>query len=474
MGKILYLECNSGISGDMTVGALLDLGADQEGLKKALDSLEIGGYRLHFGRKSKCGIDGFDFDVILEEAEDTSSHLHSHIRHIHDDEEHHSHVHGHKGCHSHIHSEEAGAGHPHDVHSHHGHSHGSHRNLQDVCAVIDRLESSGQVRRLARRIFEIVAQAEAKAHGLSVEEVHFHEVGAVDSIVDIVSVAWCLENLGVDQVIVSPLSEGHGTVWCQHGRIPVPVPATVHIAQEYGLELKFTDCEGEMVTPTGAAIAAALDSGRRLPGRCTVQKIGVGVGNKEFKHANILRAMILEETSDHPVKSGEANQAGQSSRMWKLETNLDDCSGEAMGMAMESLLQAQAADVWFAPVFMKKNRPGYQISVLCREDQIERMEELLFTHTTTIGIRRYQVDRTVLQREVRCVETAYGTASVKICHRDGAVLCYPEYESVKALCDEHKDFAAGYPGMYHVVREAAERLYQKESAAQEECGIWNS
>lgn len=437
MGKILYLECNSGISGDMTVGALLDLGADQEALKEALDSMGLDGYHLHFGRKEVCGLDAFDFDVHLED------HVHSH-------EEAHAHSHGEAYVHSH------GEAH---VHSHgevHAHSHGEdharphiHRNLYDVYEIINRLDSNTRVKELARKMFSIVAEAEAKAHGLPIDQVHFHEVGAVDSIIDIVSVAVCIDNLGIDEVAVSPLCEGHGHVHCQHGILPVPVPATANIAASHGLELRFTDNEGEMVTPTGAAIAAALRTRKNLPSNCCLQRIGMGAGNKKFRQANVLRAMLLEETGENVRKSAGKGAAedGMDSlgQMWVLETNLDDSTGEMLGFAMEALLEAGAADVWYNPVFMKKNRPAYQLSVLCKEEARERLEDIIFVHTTTIGIRRYPVERTVLERQIRQVETKYGMVDVKVCRHKNRSFCYPEYESIRKICrNRETDFQSVY------------------------------
>ncbi len=316
MGKILYLECNSGISGDMTVGALLDLGADRHVLEHALKSLGVGGYHLHFGRKDVCGLDSYDFDVHLEE----DGHEHDHP-HSHEDHHGHSHVHQH------------GDGHP-----------LVHRNLFDIYQIIDKLESNDRVKELARRMFRIVAEAESKAHGLPVDQVHFHEVGAIDSIVDIISVAVCVDNLGVDDVVVSALAEGHGHVHCQHGVLPVPVPATANIASAYGLDLRFTDNDGEMVTPTGAAIAAALRTRDSLPDSCRLLKIGMGAGNRVFRQANVLRAMLMETShTDAGADNGEMALDGQS--MWVMETNLDDCTGEILGFVMELLLEAGAADV---------------------------------------------------------------------------------------------------------------------------------
>ena len=439
MGKILYLECNSGISGDMTVGALLDLGADRQVLENALESLGVDGYHLHFGRKVVCGLDAFDFDVHLEADGHGHSHEHTHRQedayervdscgHL----EVHEHCHGHKHEHSHEHED--------------GHSHSNtHRNLHDIYHIIDHLDSNERVKEMARTMFSIVAEAESKAHGLPVEQVHFHEVGAIDSIVDIISVAVCMDNLGVEDVVVSALSEGHGHVRCQHGVLPVPVPATANIASSYGLKLHFTDNDGEMVTPTGAAIAAALRTKDRLPASCRLLKIGMGAGNKVFKQANVLRAMLLENSQD------------EDRTMWVLETNLDDCTGEMLGLTMEMLLDAGAADVWYTPIHMKKNRPAYMMSVLCRESSIEAMEEIILTQTTTIGIRRYPTERTVLERSEIQVETSYGPADVKVCAYKGRKFFYPEYESIRRICMEQ---GADFQTAYHQVRRKAEESRQ--------------
>ena len=424
MGKILYLECNSGISGDMTVGALLDLGADQETLKRALDSMGLEGYHLHFGRKEICGLDAFDFDVHLEEHKDKhgENHVHSHGE-VHD--------HGHTDAHHHIHSH-------------------IHRNLYDVYEIIDRLDSNDHVKDLAKRMFSIVAEAEAKAHGLPIDQVHFHEVGAIDSIIDIVSVAVCVDNLGIEEVAVSPLCEGHGHVHCQHGILPVPVPATANIVSSHGLELRFTDNEGEMVTPTGAAIAAALRTKKGLPSGCRLLKIGMGAGNKTFRQANVLRIMLLEEMEEEneaktTIKGSLEEAVNINRQMWVLEANLDDSTGEMLGFAMEALLEAGAADVWYSPIFMKKNRPAYQLSVLCKEDVRERLEDILLVHTTTIGIRRYPAERTVLERQIQQVETKYGVVDVKVCCYKNKAFCYPEYESIRKICrDKGIDFQSVY------------------------------
>ena len=413
MGKILYLECNSGISGDMTVGALLDLGADQETLKRALDSMGLEGYHLHFGRKEICGLDAFDFDVHLEEHKDKhgENHVHSHGE-VHD--------HGHTDAHHHIHSH-------------------IHRNLYDVYEIIDRLDSNDHVKDLAKRMFSIVAEAEAKAHGLPIDQVHFHEVGAVDSIVDIVAAAVCLDDLDITDVVITKLNEGQGTIRCQHGILPVPVPAVMNIVQAHGLPLHITGIQGELVTPTGAAIAAAVRTGAKLPDVFTIKKTGMGAGKRNYEGPGMLRAMLIEE-------GGEDRD-----RIWKLETNIDDCTGESLGYTMERLMEAGARDVHYLPVYMKKNRPAYQLNVLCTEEDVERMEQIVFEETTTIGIRRVPMDRTILRRESLTVQTPLGEAKVKVCRYGGTERYFPEYDSVVSLCRAGKKH---YQEVYQMVRKA--------------------
>lgn len=437
MGKTLYLECNSGISGDMTVAALLDLGADKTVLLETLKSMELEGYELKIGRTKKCGIDACDFDVILldelhhHQQEDHHGHSHSHGQ-----EDHYGHSHSHEQedqhGHSHDHEEEDQHNHTH----HHTHTH-EHRNLADVYEIIDRLDND-KVKELAKKIFLIVAKAEAMAHGIPIEEVHFHEVGAVDSIVDIVAVAICIHNLEITDVILSPLAEGSGTVWCQHGIIPVPVPAVLNIAMMNELTIKTTDNKGEMITPTGAAIAAALRTKDRLPDRYIIKKVGAGAGKKEFATANILRAILIEE-------QGNAPKTEREEQVWKLESNIDDCTGEALGYTMEKLLEAGARDVFYSPIYMKKNRPAYLLSVICKEKDCNMLEEIIFMHTTTIGIRKIAYERTILEREIISIETKYGTAKAKLCKRGEYMVCYPEYESVREICErEHMDFGQAY------------------------------
>lgn len=397
--KLLYLEGASGISGDMTVAALLDLGASREKLDAVLRSMNLEGFEYRVSRKSSYGIAGTDFDVILH------------------DHHHHEHEHGHE-------------------------HHHEHRNLDDVCAVIDRGTMTDGARELAKKIFRIVAEAESKAHGVPVSEVHFHEVGAVDSIVDIVSAAVLIDDLGIRECVVTGLAEGRGFVHCQHGDLPVPVPAVLNIAQAHGIALRTATANGEMVTPTGIAIAAAIRTRDRLPAEYKIEKTGIGLGKRDFGRANILRAMILEETVDPE-------------QMYVLETNIDDATGETLGLALEKLMAAGASDAHFLPCFMKKNRPAYLLRVIAAAPEIPALERILFESTTTIGMRKLPVDRICMDRKNRTVKLPFGTVSVKRCSWNGVVRNYPEYESVRALAERTgKEFQL----VFALAKQAAEEL----------------
>lgn len=281
MGKTLYLECYSGISGDMTVAALLDLGADKEVLDRVLESLSVSGFQIKISRVVKSGIDACDFDVMLDK---------NHENHDHDMEYlhggHHDHTAGNLSGHTpeHVHT--------HDSESAHGHHH-EHRGLKEITHIIEHSIMTDNAKKIALRIFEILAKAESKAHNVPVDQVHFHEVGAVDSIVDIVSVAVCLDNLDITDVIVPVLYEGRGTIRCQHGILPIPVPAVANVVSENHLCLKMTEVEGELVTPTGAAIVAAVKTEDKLPEKFEIQKVGIGAGKRQYECPGILRAMII-------------------------------------------------------------------------------------------------------------------------------------------------------------------------------------
>lgn len=427
-GNTLYLECCSGISGDMTVGALLDLGADQNLLLEYLKSLPVSGFAVEIGRVRKSGLDACDFRVILDEE---------HENHDHDNEYLYGHYHGHEYPHEHGHVHMREHEHPHEhmhmgEHEHphtHEHSHPhEHRGLPEILDIIRNSGIPKRAKRIAEDIFTILAEAEAKAHGTAMDEVHFHEVGAVDSIVDIVAAAVCLDNLNITEVIVPELYEGKGTVRCQHGIIPVPVPAVVNIVGRHGIALHMTETEAELVTPTGAAIVAAVRTLDRLPGRYKLRRTGMGAGKRDYGRASVLRGMLIE-----PEEPKEEIGINETDVICKLESNIDDCTGEALGYVMDRLLEAGARDVNYTPIYMKKNRPAYQLNVICKEDSVPEMEEIIFRETTTIGIRRMKMERTILRREVRKLETSLGEAEVKICGSKGNLRVYPEYESVSAI-----------------------------------------
>lgn len=296
---------------------------------------------------------------------------------------------------------------------------------------------------LANQIFTIVAEAESKAHRLPLEEVHFHEVGALDSIVDIISAAVCFDNLGITDVIIPKLCEGQGTVRCQHGVLPVPVPATANIAAAYGLPISIMDVQGEFVTPTGAAIAAAIRTAGTLPKHFKILKTGLGAGKREYtRPAPFLRAMLIE-----PEETPGTDTVVQ------LSTDIDDATGEALGYTLEKLFAAGARDAHYAPVFMKKNRPAWELTVLCDAEKADEMKAIIFAETTTIGIREEEIRRTVLPREEIEIETPLGAAHVKRVALGTESRCYPEYEDVKRLAGE-----SGLPfaDVYRVVKAAAE------------------
>ncbi len=424
MANTLYLECNTGISGDMSVAALLDLGADRDVLMKVLNSIPAKGFEVKVSRVKKAGIDCCDFAVLLDK---------DHENHDHDMEYlygktgncgcNHEHAHSHDGEHEHTHS-----------HTHHH----EHRGMKEIREILSACVMTERARALALKIFEVLARAEAKAHGVSLEEVHFHEVGAIDSIVDIVAAAVCLDNLDITKVIVLRLCEGTGSVRCQHGILPVPVPAVANIIEAYGLPVQFSDTKGELITPTGAAIVAAMEPSYSLPERFTIQKIGMGAGKRAYERPSILRAMLIKEKTE------------EKDTIYKLESNIDDCSGEALGYVMEELLKAGARDVHYIPVYMKKNRPAWMLNVICSKEDIEKLESVIFKETTTIGIRRVEMERTVLKREIKKVQTVYGEALVKVCMTEGQTRYYPEYESVVKICREK---GLPYPEVYEKIAE---------------------
>ena len=405
--KILYFDCSAGISGDMTLGALIDLGADKNAFLTELEKLHLEGYEIAFETTQRNAITATHVNVILTGQEQVHDHTHIH-EHIHD--------HGHTHEHDHEHSHDHERGH-------------FHRSFRDIRQMIQNSELSKEVKDLSLRIFTRVARAEAKVHHKDVEEVQFHEVGAVDSIVDIVGSAILITMLKPDRICASVVQDGHGFVHCQHGMLSVPVPAVCEIFAESDALIRQIDVDTELVTPTGAAIISELaDSFGTMP-VMTIDKMGWGAGTKILKIPNLLKVTLgyQETASDGYTEQDE---------IMVLETNLDDCTGEMLGAAMEILMENGALDAFYTPIFMKKNRPAWCLTVLARPENTEKMERLIFLHTTTIGIRRHLDQRRILKREKAVVPTAYGELQVKRVALEDGYRDYPEYESAKKLAVE--------------------------------------
>ena len=491
MGKTLYLETSSGISGDMFVAAMIDLGADTEALERALNSIPADGFMVEISSVKKSGIACCDFNVILDAAHENHDHdmaylygpapvssvapqEEAHHCHCHEEDpfpsrsghlsEHHCHCHGEEEehyCHCHE-DEEAHHCHCHEdeeehhchgrggeeSHHHHDHEHHHHhgRHLAEIMGIIDATDMTDSAKALAGKMFHIVAEAESLAHHMPLEEVHFHEVGAIDSIVDIIAAAVTFDSLGITDVIIPCLTEGRGTVRCQHGVLPVPVPATMNIIEAYDMPLTIMEAKGEYVTPTGAAIAAAICTTHQLPKAFRIVATGLGAGKRAYtERTNILRAYLIE---------GNAMEEGKD-EIVKLETDIDDSTGEALGYTIDRLMQAGALDVHYSPVYMKKNRPAWELTVICKKSRMEELEDIIFKETTTIGIREFpSVMRSILHRNQKQVETPFGIAEVKEVALPGERRFYPEYESVKAIAEKnHLPFAE----VYHLVKALAEQ-----------------
>ena len=432
-GKTLYLDCQAGIAGDMLVAALLDLGGKPalERLTQMLEKLSLEGFSVAVTRVKKAGIDCCDFDVKLDAAHENHDHDMAYLHGLGDTSHDHDHDHDH---------------------------HHAHRGLAQVEQVIDAVPLSERARGLARDAFRILARAEAKAHGLPIDQVHFHEVGAVDSIVDVLAAAFLIDDLDIERAIVPVLTDGHGTIRCQHGVIPVPVPATLNICIAHGLPLSSSSVEGELVTPTGAALVAALEPEFSLPERYTIRAVGLGAGKRSYERPSILRAMLIEELDarvdaaacePRPSLSAETQAP---SCIVKLECDIDDCSPEVLAYAVERLREAGAREAHWLPIFCKKGRPAYQLQVIVEPSDVLRMEEIILSETTTIGIRRQEMERTCLPRAIETVETPWGDVLVKTVRLpDGTQRTTPEYEACAAIA---RDKGVALQTVMDTVREA--------------------
>ncbi len=396
--KTLYLDLFSGISGDMFLGALIDLGVEAGQLERELRKLGLEEYHLHVTRGSKAGLEGVKFDV-----------------HLAGDHDH--------GQQSHAHS--------------HTHTHENARTFAQIRQLISGSALSDWVKHKAVAVFQRIAVAEAKIHGLPPEQVHFHEVGAVDSIVDITGACVALEMLGKPRVMAGAVVEGTGWIECAHGRFPIPAPATLAILGARGIPLSQCDEPNELVTPTGAALLAELVETFGPMRGLVAEKIGYGLGSRDTRtRPNVLRAVLGESKPESPGAGAGAHD-WETDTIAVLETNLDDINAEVLGNFVEKALAAGGLDVFHTAIQMKKNRPGVLLTVLCAETDAERFAEMLLRETSTFGVRRYAAERRKLRRELMSVQTPHGTVTVKVGRLDGKVLqAAPEFESCRKLAEQ--------------------------------------
>jgi pyridinium-3,5-bisthiocarboxylic acid mononucleotide nickel chelatase len=406
--KTLYLDLNSGISGDMFIAALIDAGVDARQLEQELTKLRLEGYHLHVTRGHKASLEGVKFDVHLADE-----HTHSAPPHTHNQ------THAHTHTHTHVHG----------------------RNFAQIRQLITASQLSGWVKQKSVAVFQRLATAEGKIHGLPPEQVNFHEVGAVDSIVDIVGACIGLEMLGKPRVQASPVVDGTGWIECAHGRLPIPAPATLAILGARGIPLSQCDEPSELVTPTGAALLAEFVETFGPMREVVAEKIGYGLGTRDNpSRPNALRAVLGESSAElRGSGAGGAAHDWETDAIVVIETNLDDINAEILGHFMEQALAAGALDVFHTAIQMKKNRPGVLLTVLCAQADADKFSELLVRETSAFGIRRYTAERRKLRREFVAVQTPHGSVTVKVGRLDGKVLqAAPEFESCKKLADQAK------------------------------------
>ena len=402
--RILYFDCFSGIAGDMTLGALIDLGVDREALVSALKRLPLEDWSLEIKVDRRRGLRGVDVKVWIGDQTEGPA------KPVDQDGEGPDHAHGHYGAHV------DGAG----GHDHGDHTHEHHRHYSEIVSIITRGELPKPAEEFALKAFDALACAEAHVHGVAVEDVHFHEVGAVDSIIDIVGVAWCLWHLGVDRIESAPLPMGRGFIKCAHGRMPLPAPATFELLK--GIEIVDSGLDRELVTPTGAAfIKAWAQRVGPLP-KMRVTDVGWGLGDAIFPdRPNALRLVLGERVE--PPQVCEV-----------VESNLDDTTPEVVGFLMERIFEAGALDAWVVPIYMKKNRPGFTVCALVEHASRRQVEDVLLTESSAIGLRRHSVDRTCLERDVVSVKIPWGTVQVKTASRQGQVVnVAPEFSDCARL-----------------------------------------
>jgi uncharacterized protein (TIGR00299 family) protein len=420
-----------GAAGDMLAAALLDLlDADSRGsFIDGVNALGLPGVSVSAVPAESCGIRGINWEVDIagerEESKDIEPSGHDHEHHHHHDHEHHHHDHDHEHNHHHDHEHDHHH-HDHDHHHHHDHDHHhhdhnhhhhTHNDLGSISALIDSLPVSTRVKQDAKAVYSLLAEAESHAHGRAVEYVHFHEVGALDAVADVVGVCMLIEKLAPDTIAASPIQVGEGFVRCAHGVLPVPAPATAHLLR--GIPSKSGAARGELCTPTGAALLRHFVKNFGRAPDMSVDKIGYGMGHKQFEALNAVRAFIGESA---------ASPGGPNGKITELRCTVDDMTGEAVGFASETLMRIGALEVAVTPVQVKKNRPGLVISCLCADDRADEMAALLLRHTSTYGVRRYDCVKYMLERRFDTVETDYGSITVKYGEGYGVRRVKPEFE----------------------------------------------
>lgn len=441
--KTLYLECNMGAAGDMLMAALYELLDDQPAFLQKMQELGLHGMQVTAEPAKTCGIAGTHMRVTVHGEEEHEPDAHDHHHDDHEHEHHHHHHDHHHDDHEHEHHHHHHDDHEHDHHHDHAHEHGHHHHHATpghIAAIIDGLNLPDAVKQHARAVYDAIAQAEAKAHGCPVGDVHYHEVGALDAVADVTGVCYAMHLLGVDRVVVSPVHVGSGTVRCAHGVMPVPAPATANLLS--GVPVYGGSVQGELCTPTGAALLTHFaDVFEKMPVMRT-QKVGIGIGTKQFEQANCVRAFLGE------------TDAQVNSTITELTCNLDDLTAEALATACEQLLSEGALDVYTVPGTMKKGRAGHVLTVLCEDKDTPRMAERVLALTTTNGLRVRRCEKYFLQPSAREVSTAWGKVRVKIAEGFGITHVKPEFEDVAAIARKN---GLSYDTVAQAVRQALKK-----------------